>query len=114
MKEKRNSSAMGFAAVVILLLVPITAYIAGYFLRCEVYPVCFLFDNPLSNEGASILIRAYPTDFEAQLFRPAARIESALTGNKVSTSSKDVISMDLTPWLTSGLFRVKPFEATPS
>ena len=91
MEEKRTSGAMWVAAVVLLLLVPITAYIAGYFLRCEVSPGLMAPEYPPNNRG--LLFRTYPTELEVQLFRPAARIESTLTGKEVSVRAEEALSI---------------------
>lgn len=93
MKEKRNSGGMGIAAGVILLLVPITAYIAGYFLRCSIFAANSPSYYPSHNGGLPGFCRIYPTQLEAQLFRPAARIESTLTGKEVSVRAEEALSI---------------------
>lgn len=98
MKEKRNNGAMAFAAVVILLLVPMTAYVAGYFLRCSISTAYSHSHYPSHNGGLPGISRAYPTKFEAQIFRPAARIESTLTGQEVDVTYPILLEYIPTGW----------------
>lgn len=76
MEEKRTSSTAWVAATALLLLGLVGAYVAGYYLRGTAE------DDPF---GGDQLRRSYPSEWEATLFRPAARMESALSGREVFT-----------------------------
>lgn len=88
MKEKRTSGAMEFAAAAILLVVPFATYIAGYYLRCGRYSAYIAASDPSFHRSGSGLFRVYPTEFEALIFRPAARIEKTLAGREVNVEAE--------------------------
>ena len=75
MEEKRTSSAVWIAAIVMLLALP-GAYVAGYYLRCEAHEMSVV-------PGRYYLVRMYPTRFEEQIFEPATKIEAALRNQTV-------------------------------
>ena len=79
MEGKRTSSAMWAAAVVLLVVVLVASYTAGYFLRSQLF---------VSNElpADHHFSRAYSTRFEAIIFTPGAAIESAATGKQFTTT----------------------------
>lgn len=58
-----------------LLLLPLSAYVAGYFWLCD----------GIYSMGYSYRARAYPYRWMAVIFYPAARIESAITGDDLGT-----------------------------
>lgn len=74
MEENRLTGV--WAAALLLVLLLLSLYFAGYFLRCEVWD---------SDDRLFIRNRIYPTDWETTIFRPAARVESLLSGKQVST-----------------------------
>ena len=85
MNERRGNSdwATGVAAVATLVLVPLSLYVAGYFALGSKWDV-------LTETGPQdSYLRAFGTSWQAQLFRPAASVESFLTGNDVETIVRD-------------------------
>jgi hypothetical protein len=73
MEEKRPSGVWVVVAVPLFVL---AGYVGAYFMRCEVHDY--------SGFVGPHIIRYYPTTWEATLFRPAARVESLVTGGRVS------------------------------
>ena len=74
----RPSIASPILAALLLLLLPLGAYIAGYYWLTEGY---FWFQSP---GRTAIVDRHYRAHWEAQLFTPAARVEGVLRGCKVT------------------------------
>jgi hypothetical protein len=81
MEEKRTSSAVWIAVAMGLLVVVFSAYTAGYLMRCDTFP-------PGVYRAPCGLVRIYPTQFEATLFKPAAKLESALMQQNVEVTHK--------------------------
>lgn len=72
MKEPNLSFACFAAAMALSLL---GAYSAAYYLRGEYVPDCM---HP------EIGTRLYPSEWEARVFEPATKVESAVTGKHIS------------------------------
>jgi hypothetical protein len=75
MTKKRTSGVWMAVAVIVLLLVAVTAYVGAYFLRCEIIDT--------SNLPSKPIFRVYHTVHEAIIFKPVGRLESLITGRQV-------------------------------
>jgi hypothetical protein len=71
METKRAYAVPILLAVVVLVVVPLSVYVGSYFVRGVVWP---------DHRGK---VRSYPTTLEARLFKPAAALESVITGSTV-------------------------------
>ena len=90
--EDRPFNALPILAAIVMLLLP-TVYAGTYFMRGE------LLEN--SRAVDADLYRNYEYRWEAMLFKPAARIESTLTGERVSTGTNSTESS------------IKPSDSSP-
>jgi hypothetical protein len=79
--EDKRSSAVPVLAAIILLLVPLASYVAAYFLRSAVV-VNSLFAGP-----NDFKVRAFPSEWEATLFTPAAAVEALVMGRDVTVTT---------------------------
>jgi hypothetical protein len=79
MNDKRTTGAWMAVALMVALMVllPSISYVVGYFLRSQVLAA--------TGRQGSLITRIYPTDWEATIFKPAAKIESLVTGKDVSS-----------------------------
>jgi hypothetical protein len=78
--EERRSNWLVPSLVAIILLVAGASYIVGYFTLGK--PALF---TPLAAKSvaAKAPVRIFPSKWQAMLFTPAAKIESAITGEEV-------------------------------
>jgi hypothetical protein len=81
METKRSSALPMLAAIVLLLVVILGAYVGCYLLRSEVLHIGMY---PSFRQR-----RYFATDWEAKKFKPAAKVESLVTGRHVSTHPPD-------------------------
>jgi len=77
--ERRSSAAPIFVAIG-LLVAMLGAYVAGYFWLCDVGYI-----GPLNRRS---MVRGYQSRLLAEIFRPAAMIESAVSPRDVATAQK--------------------------
>ena len=80
MKEKRTSAAAPILIALLILTVLLVPYVAGY----------FWLSVPVSGLGVysrERMVRLYRSRLLAEIFRPAAMIESAVTPYIVSTGT---------------------------
>jgi hypothetical protein len=77
MMDERRSILLPVAVAVFLTLFLLTVYTTAYFRRAFVTQMI---------DG---YVKEYPTDFEAVIFVPAARIESCITDEYVRTSGRN-------------------------
>jgi hypothetical protein len=73
--EKPSSTSAILAGLVALVLFPLGAYVAGYFVRGEWIPI--------NKTPKFVGARCYPTRWEKSLFTPAANLETWLRGSSV-------------------------------
>jgi hypothetical protein len=68
-----------FTIAALVVFVPIgaaVAYFSGYFLGCDVY------------RDPAIIVRIYAADWQVQVFRPGARVESIFSGKAVELATQ--------------------------
>jgi hypothetical protein len=79
MDEPRRSGLLPIAVVIVALVVPtiyVLAYIAlGTAATATIGP-------------QSLNVRVYPYEWQERLFRPAAKVESALSGREIETAHR--------------------------
>lgn len=75
--ERKQTAVVWAALTLAAMLFPAGGYVTGYYLRSTT--------RNYAGTVGPILVREYPTELEANLFGPAAKIESSLTGWMVST-----------------------------
>jgi hypothetical protein len=80
MEEKRSTVVPILLAVVLLTVLPTSAYFGAYFFRSDVGILRTLPDGSMTD------LRVFRTKWEARLFTPAARVESLLSGENVRTT----------------------------
>jgi hypothetical protein len=80
MKEKRSAAAPIAVAATLLLLIPLIAYVAGYFAVSGIAP---------ERWGNSFLVRLFPSQSVAHFYLPLIRIESAVRGEVVMETFPD-------------------------
>jgi hypothetical protein len=74
MDRKRESyNALIISCLVLAVVVPLSLYVGGYFALCG-----FVAHHP------GIKIRAYPHEWQVDIFAPLASVEGALTGQEVA------------------------------
>jgi hypothetical protein len=66
------------ALLLAVLLLPAAAYFGGYFALGGI--------GTLSTGSATYMCRVYPAQWQADIFRPAAKVESFFTGQEVKTA----------------------------
>ena len=77
-EERRKADWLIVAALVLLVVVvPLGAYVGGYFAMGGV--------GTVSTQYESKMCRFYPTQWQAEAFKPAARVESFLAGHEIKT-----------------------------
>jgi hypothetical protein len=76
MNDKRSSSVLVLVAVIVLLTVVLGAYVGAYFMRATV----------VTHPQTGIVVRQYPTKWEAALFKPAGWFDGCVTRRKVMVS----------------------------
>jgi hypothetical protein len=79
-KEKRTSAAAPILVALVILSVSTVPYVAGYFWLGVPADGLGLYARPR-------MVRLYPSRWLAEIFRPAAMIESAVTPYMVSTAA---------------------------
>jgi hypothetical protein len=88
--ETKRSSAAPILAAIVMLLVPLTSYVAAYFLRGSVVHNTTEFADPNDSK-----VRAFASEWEAALFAPAAAVEALVIGKGVTvTTFSDWIHSD--------------------
>ena len=92
--KKSAGATLAWIVVLLLLSVLLLLYPIGYFVRCQVSWLipptkggAATFSPAAPAAGPAVMVRNYPTDWEAQFFRPAAHLETLLRGNGVHTAS---------------------------
>ena len=63
------------ACLVSVILLPLVLYVAGYFALSRTSP------GPTADSWC----RIYRLEWQTEIFKPAAKVESAITGDEVST-----------------------------
>jgi hypothetical protein len=83
----RPSTAAPILAVLAIVMLPLGAYVAGYFWLGELslWPV---------GGGDFFLVREYPHDWEADAFWPAGKLESLARGATVHVQSQGSFDFD--------------------
>ena len=76
MENKRESyNALTVVCLVLVVALPLLLYVGGYFALCE-----FVAHGPTGN------IRAYPEEWQVDIFGPLASVQGALTGREVGVA----------------------------
>lgn len=80
MHDERKKSNWPLIAALLLAvaLLPAAAYFGGYFTLGGI--------GTLSTGSATYMCRVYSAQWQADIFRPAARVESFFTGQEVKTA----------------------------
>jgi hypothetical protein len=73
--ETKRAYAVSLLLAVMLLVVPLSAYVAGYLL-------CPL-DVKTDPNSTGIVFRKYATEWEVSVFKPCGRLDSLVTGRQV-------------------------------
>ena len=75
MNKDRRINATVVVCLVSVILLPLVLYVGGYFALSR------------TSTGATPddWCRIYRVEWQAEIFKPAARVESAITGDEVST-----------------------------
>jgi hypothetical protein len=81
MGTQRSSALPILAAVVMLLVVVLTAYFAGYYLRGQEESLIG------ASDSQDFKVRLFQSEWEAAIFAPAAKVESFCTGNHVTSAA---------------------------
>lgn len=81
MKEKRTSAAAPILVALLILSALMVPYVAGYFWLSHSATGLGVYARPR-------MVRLYPSRLLAEIFRPAAMIESAVTSYHVSTATR--------------------------
>jgi hypothetical protein len=77
-ERKKSNWPMIAALLLAVLLLPVAAYFGGYFALGGI--------GTLTTGHATCMCRAYPAQWQADIFRPAAKVESFFTGQEVKTA----------------------------
>jgi hypothetical protein len=75
MNKRRSVSAITVSCLVIALVLPLVIYVTGY----------FALSRPMPGAFADAWCRCYRLKWQVEIFKPAAKVESAVTGNEIST-----------------------------
>lgn len=75
MNQRRPVNAITVSCLLTALLLPLVIYITGY----------FVLSKPMPGPFADSWCRCYRLKWQTEIFKPAAKVESALTGNEIST-----------------------------
>jgi len=81
--DERRSSWLVPVLVAVIALVAGTSYIVGYFALGEHALATVVAPSAGQSVAANAPARIFPSKWQAMLFTPAAKIESAITGEEV-------------------------------
>lgn len=76
-ERKKSNWPLIAALMLAVLLLPAAAYFGGYFALGGI--------GTLSTGSATYMCRVFPAQWQADVFRPAAKVESFFTGQEVKT-----------------------------
>ena len=87
MKEKRTSGVWVVAVMAVLVLLPLVAYVAGYFVLSDSGSMSFIVHED-GSKSLEYRPRFYARRWLATIYSPAGRVEKLLTGVEVRVRCK--------------------------
>jgi hypothetical protein len=81
--DERRSNWLGPLLIVVILLTAATSYVVGYFTLGRPALATVIAPSAAQSAAVNMPTRIFRSKWQAILFTPAAKIESALTGEEV-------------------------------
>lgn len=75
MAESRPVNAVIVSCLIVVVVLPLVLYVAGY----------FALSKSMSGPVAESRCRCFRTQWQVEIYKPAARVETVLTGDDVTT-----------------------------